>query len=81
MHQTDIEHRVASHTAWLQGRPGGHRLELHGVHLDGVKFHGADLRRARLTGASLRQAVPHSSRATATKSSVLRMKVPVTATP
>ena len=39
------------------------------------------VRNSAASGASLRHDVPHSSRATATNSSVLRMNVPVTATP
>ena len=39
------------------------------------------VRNSVASGASLRREVPHSIRATATNSTVLRMKVPVTATP
>jgi len=38
MNPTELQRHVRSHAAWLNGLPGGRRLDLHGVDLAGADF-------------------------------------------
>ena len=56
MNQNELNERIALHSAWLRGKPGGKRADLRNANLFGANLFGADLRRANLFDANLRRA-------------------------